>query len=65
MASIAEKIRNVRAHVPAGVTLVCVSKFQPVEAIRKAYDAGLQEQSQRALDELDRIRARESGIRTP
>ena len=32
---------------------------------RKAYDAGLQEQSRRALDELDRIRARESGIRTP
>ena len=32
---------------------------------RRAHDAGLQEQSQRALDELDRIRARESGIRTP
>ena len=32
---------------------------------RKAYDGGLQEQSQKALDELDRIRARESGLRTP
>ena len=32
---------------------------------RKAYDAGIVEESQRALDELDRIRARESGIRTP
>ena len=32
---------------------------------RRAHDAGLEEQSRRALDELDRIRARESGIRTP
>ena len=32
---------------------------------RKAYDAGIVEESQKALDELDRIRARESGIRTP
>ena len=32
---------------------------------RKAYDAGLVEESQRALEELDRIRAREAGIRTP
>ena len=31
----------------------------------KAYDAGIVEESQRALDELDRIRAREAGIRTP
>ena len=32
---------------------------------RRAYDAGLVEESQKALDELDRIRAREAGIRTP
>ena len=32
---------------------------------RKAYDAGIVEESLKALDELDRIRARESGIRTP
>ena len=32
---------------------------------RRAYDAGIVEESQKALDELDRIRARESGLRTP
>ena len=32
---------------------------------RKAYDAGIVEESQKALDELDRIRAREAGLRTP
>ena len=32
---------------------------------RRAYDAGIVEESQKALDELDRIRAREAGIRTP
>ena len=40
MAAIKEQIRNVRAHIPTNVTLVCVSKFQPVEAIRKAYETG-------------------------
>ena len=40
MASIAEQINSVRAHIPADVTLVCVSKFQPIEAIRQAYEAG-------------------------
>ena len=52
MASIAEKIRNVRAHVPAGVTLVCVSKFQPVEAIREAYDAGERHFGESRVQEL-------------
>ena len=32
---------------------------------RKAYDAGIVEESLKALDELDRIRAREAGLRTP
>ena len=39
LSAIPEQIRKVRAQLPAGVTLVCVSKFQPVEAIRAAYDA--------------------------
>ncbi len=29
-----------KASLPAGVTLVAVSKFHPVEALREAYDAG-------------------------
>ena len=37
---ITDNLNKVRAHIPAGVTLVCVSKFQPVEAIREAYEAG-------------------------
>ena len=32
---------------------------------RRAYDAGIVEESRKALDELDRIRAREAGLRTP
>ena len=52
MASIADKIRNVRAHIPAGVTLVCVSKFQPVEAIREAYDAGERHFGESRVQEL-------------
>jgi pyridoxal phosphate enzyme (YggS family) len=38
--SIAENVRRLRAEVPAGVTLVAVSKTQPADAIREAYDAG-------------------------
>ena len=52
MASIADKIRNVRAHIPAGVTLVCVSKFQPVEAIREAYEAGERHFGESRVQEL-------------
>ena len=52
MAGIAENIRNVRAHIPAGVTLVCVSKFHPVEAIREAYDAGERHFGESRVQEL-------------
>jgi pyridoxal phosphate enzyme (YggS family) len=38
--SIAEKIRELRARLPEGVTLVAVSKFHPPQLIREAYDAG-------------------------
>lgn len=40
MGSIAENIRRIRATLPAGVELVCVSKYFPVEAVREAYEAG-------------------------
>lgn len=52
MASITEKIRNVRTHVPAGVTLVCVSKFHPAEAIREAYEAGERHFGESRVQEL-------------
>jgi pyridoxal phosphate enzyme (YggS family) len=37
---IAERLARVRAGVPPGVTLVAVSKTQPLELIREAYAAG-------------------------
>lgn len=52
MAGIAEQIRNVRAHIPAHATLVCVSKFQPVEAIQEAYDAGERHFGESRVQEL-------------
>ena len=38
--SITSKISQIRATLPADVTLVAVSKFHPVEAINEAYAAG-------------------------
>jgi pyridoxal phosphate enzyme (YggS family) len=38
--TVAERVAEIRAAVPAGVTLVAVSKTQPAEAIRAAYAAG-------------------------
>lgn len=38
--SIKQQIEHLHATLPAGVTLVAVSKFHPAEAIREAYDAG-------------------------
>jgi pyridoxal phosphate enzyme (YggS family) len=40
MGSIAENLARIRAGIPPGVTLVAVSKTQPVAAIREAYAAG-------------------------
>lgn len=37
---IAEKLQQVKATLKPGVSLVAVSKFHPVEAIREAYEAG-------------------------
>ena len=51
---IADNIRNIRAHIPAGVTLVCVSKFHPVEAIREAYEAGERHFGESRVQELQR-----------
>lgn len=45
-------IRNARTHIPASVTLVCVSKFQPVEAIRTAYEAGERDFGESRVQEL-------------
>lgn len=38
--SIASDIQQIKSALPAGVTLVAVSKFHPVEAVEEAYAAG-------------------------
>lgn len=40
MGRIREEILKLNEEMPEGVTLVAVSKFHPVEAVREAYDAG-------------------------
>jgi len=40
MSTIADRIKTIRATLPAGVELVAVSKFHPAEAIMEAYGAG-------------------------
>ena len=40
MDNIARALDAVRATIPAGVELVAVSKFHPVEALAEAYAAG-------------------------
>ena len=40
MGKIAENIRDIKATLPSGVTLVAVSKFHPVESLLEAYNRG-------------------------
>ena len=40
MSNVAENLRQITAQLPAGVQLVAVSKFHPVEALMEAYNAG-------------------------
>ena len=40
MGKIAENIRDIKATLPSGVTLVAVSKFHPVESLLEAYNSG-------------------------
>ena len=37
---IAEQITRLRNELPEGVNLVAISKYQPIEALQEAYDAG-------------------------
>ncbi len=40
MSGIADRLADLRARIPEGVTLVAVSKFPPAEAVAEAYGAG-------------------------
>ncbi len=52
MSSIAKNIAAIRATLPQGVQLICVSKFHPAEAILEAYDAGERDFGESRVQEL-------------
>ena len=52
MPYIKEHIAAIRATLPDHVTLVCVSKFHPIEAIQEAYDAGERDFGESRVQEL-------------
>ncbi len=52
MNTIAQNITQVRTSIPNDVTLVCVSKFHPVQAIQKAYDIGERHFGESRVQEL-------------
>lgn len=52
--SISGNIDTIKANLPAGVKLVAVSKFHPVEAIKEAYDAGQRIFGESRMQEIDR-----------
>lgn len=51
MATIAERYVRLRAEVPANVTIVAVTKFQPVEAVREAIAAGVSDVGENYVQE--------------
>lgn len=64
--SIAERYAALRAEVPASVTIVAVTKFQPAESVREAVAAGVTDVGENYVQEarakLERIRARKHFI---
>ena len=50
--SISSRIATIRQHIPEGVTMVCVSKFHPAEAIMEAYNAGERDFGESRVQEL-------------
>ena len=50
--SISTNITSIRTHIPQGVTLVCVSKFHPMEAIMEAYECGERDFGESRVQEL-------------
>ena len=52
MTDIQQNITSIRAHIPEGVTLICVSKFHPMEAIMEAYEAGERDFGESRVQEL-------------
>lgn len=53
MGEIFNKIKDLHAALPQGVTLVAVSKFHPVEKLLEAYDAGQRHFGESRVQELE------------
>lgn len=54
MPSICDNIAAIRRTIPAGVTLLCVSKYHPEDAILQAYQAGERDFGESHVQELVR-----------
>ena len=52
MNHIEQHIASIRATIPNGVTLICVSKFHPIESIQAAYDCGERDFGESRMQEL-------------
>ena len=52
MSTISQHIAAIRATLPQGVQLICVSKFHPIEAILEAYNAGERDFGESRVQEL-------------
>ena len=52
MPSIEQHISTIRQHIPVGVTMVCVSKFHPADAIMRAYRVGERDFGESRVQEL-------------
>lgn len=50
--NITQQIRQIRQSIPDNVTLVAVSKYHPIEAIREAYAAGQRDFGESRVQEL-------------
>jgi pyridoxal phosphate enzyme (YggS family) len=52
MSAIAANMARIRSALPAGVTLLAVSKFHPIETLQEAYDAGQRVFGENRVQEL-------------
>lgn len=52
MPPVSNNLREILSQLPTGVKLVAVSKFQPLESVREAYDAGQRRFGESRADEL-------------
>ena len=52
MATIRERLNQIRPQIPSNATLVVVSKYHTVEEIKEAYDAGVRDFGENRVQEL-------------